>query len=228
MRRPKINFREQYQKFYENILDLDCGIKCSVFNPSGKPFCCDICEAVPAAYDQEWSYLRQNTDLWKVWHGDECSLTSDEIKEIKEDTADYQILLACLGPALCQREYRAISCRQFPFFPYISRDYRFLGMAYEWHFETKCWVINYLDLIRKEYRNQFIGFYDDFFSLWPDDMESYACHSEQMRAEFIRQRRRIPVLHRNGGYYLISPRDERLRKVDSHSFQKHGFYHLDL
>ena len=45
------------------------------------------------------------------------------------------LLLACQGPAHCQRPFRALSCRQFPFFPYITADDRFIGLAYEWEFE---------------------------------------------------------------------------------------------
>ena len=50
-------------------------------------------------------------------------------------------MLACLGPAHCQRPFRAVSCRQFPFFPYISSSLRFIGLAHEWEFENTCWVM---------------------------------------------------------------------------------------
>ena len=73
MYRPKINFQQQYADFNENILDFDCGQKCLEYNPSGKPFCCDICEAIPTAYDQEWNYLRKHTDLWHAWNQNDCS-----------------------------------------------------------------------------------------------------------------------------------------------------------
>jgi len=226
MYRPKINFHEQYLKFSTEISNVDCGLKCLVNNPSGKPFCCDICEAVPVVYDQEWNYLRKNTDLWHVWSDTECSSTPEEIKEIENGVPNYQILLACKGPTFCQREYRAISCRQFPFFPYISKDYRFIGIAYEWHFESKCWVINNLNLVSDHYRAEFILFYDELFSIWPQEMESYANLSEQLRLAFLLTKRRIPVLHRNGGYYLMSPKSEKLYRINPLKFQKHGAYKL--
>lgn len=223
MYRPKINIRKEYDRFNENIVGLDCGKKCAPFNPSGKPFCCDICEAIPAAYDQEWNFLRAQTDLWHFWNESDC-LNGETSKEIEKDLAKYQVLIACKGPQFCQRNYRAISCRQFPFFPYITNDFRFIGMAYEWHFESKCWVINHLQNVNLAYRNQFITFYDDLFSLWPDDLESYAVLSNQMRVAFRIRKKRIPVLHRNGGYYLLSPKTERLMKVDPENYQKYGVY----
>lgn len=224
MYRPKINFQKQYNNFNENIVDFDCGEKCSKYNQSGKPFCCDICEAIPVAYDQEWDYLKKHTELWRIWDVNDCNSNSNHIQPIETELVDYQLLIACKGPTQCIRDFRAISCRQFPFIPYITKDYRFLGLAYEWHFETKCWVINHLHLVRQAYRNQFISFYDQLFDLWPDDFESYASLSEQMRNSYIERKIRIPVLHRNGNAYLLSPKNEKLEKVDPTSYQKFGVY----
>lgn len=228
MYRPKINFQQQYAAFNENICDFDCGQKCLEYNPSGKPFCCDICEAIPTAYDQEWNYLQKHTDLWHAWDQNDCSKNKPNQKNIEKDLVDYQILIACKGPADCIRNFRAVSCRQFPFFPYITHDFRFLGMAYEWHFESKCWVINHLHLVRNEYRKQFIVFYDQLFSIWPDDMESYASLSDQMRIAFIERKKRIPILHRNGHSYLLSPKNEKLEKVDPNQYQKYGVYKHEI
>ena len=226
MYRPKIDFLEQYQKFNAEITNIDCGLKCSVYNPSGKPYCCDICEAIPVAYDQEWNYLKKNTNLWHEWNGTDCSATPEEIKEIEDGIPKNQILVACKGPNFCQREFRAISCRQFPFFPYISTDYRFIGMVYEWHFESKCWVINNLNLVSDQYRSEFVLFYDELFSIWPEEMNSYANLSGLLRDAFSRLKRRMPVLHRNGGYYLMSPQSEKLYRVNPLNFRKHGVYNI--
>jgi hypothetical protein len=61
-----------YQQFNAPVTDFDCGLKCAPHNSNGKPFCCDICQAVPAAFRLEWQYLQRNTDLWHTWRGDEC------------------------------------------------------------------------------------------------------------------------------------------------------------
>src|SRR5262247_1204104 len=87
--------RSIYDGFNSPIAEFDCGKKCAPYNPSGKPFCCDICQAVPAAYKSEWNYLEGSTDLWHTlatgataveWRGDECEeSTSDEVARIKAD-----------------------------------------------------------------------------------------------------------------------------------------------
>lgn len=218
--------RELYDGFDAPIARLDCGQKCAPYNPSGKPFCCDICHAVPAVYKSEWAYLQPNTDLWHEWHGDECEnpLSSWERDRVRDETPENMILLACLGPDRCQRDFRALSCRQFPFFPYVTADYRFVGLAYEWEFEAKCWVISNLGRVSARYRQEFVRTYDELFALFQEEFDSYAAHSEEMRAHFLERKRRIPILHRNGGVYLLSPASERMVRVEAANLAKFGPY----
>jgi hypothetical protein len=211
-RLPRMDVGRVYAQFNEPVTDVDCGTMCAPHNPTGKPFCCDICQAVPAVYRQEWAFLRQNTDLWHAWRGDECAQEPVDPEKLRSETPRNMRLLACKGPSECQREYRALSCRQFPFFPFITSNFRFIGLAYDWSFESTCWVISNLNLVREEYRREFVQTFDQLFDLWPEELEGYAIHSEQMRAHFASQKRRIPILHRRGGCYLLSPGSERLYK----------------
>ena len=213
-----------YRSFNAPVTALDCGRMCAPHNPSGKPFCCDICHSVPVAYPPEWDYARANTDLWHVWRGDECESEPCDPSVLREETPASMLLLACKGPALCQRDFRSISCRQFPFFPYVTSDYRAIGLAFTWTFESVCWVISNLDQVTETYRAEFVRFYDRLFDLMPDELESYMLLSEEMREAFEDRRRRIPILHRNGGYYLLSPRSERLTRVSPAHFPRFGPY----
>jgi hypothetical protein len=221
---PKIDFQVMYDGFNAPIVELDCGTKCAPYNPNGIPFCCDICEAVPAVYTQEWAYLQPKTDLWQRWRGDECANKPEHPENLLEQTPKSMLLLACLGPKKCQRQYRALSCRQFPFFPYLTEDYRFLGLVYEWAFEGTCWVISNLESVSQIYRGEFIQTFDELFNQWPHEMEGYANRSEHMRTHFLEEKRPIPILHRNGGYYLLSPRSERLQKIAPDRLPKFSVY----
>jgi hypothetical protein len=219
------DFRALYDGFSSPIAELDCGRKCAVHNPSGKPFCCDICHAVPAVYESEWKYLEPSTDLWHKWRADECGETTPEdAARLRADTPKGMVLLACLGPSLCQRDFRALSCRQFPFFPYVTSNYRFIGLAYEWQFEPVCWVISNLAEVTAKYREEFLRTHDRLFALFQEEFEHYVYHSERLRAEFVRCKRRFPLLHRNGGYYLVSPGSERLERVEADRLPRSGFY----
>lgn len=221
---PRLNIRRLYDGFDAPVTTVDCGALCAPYNPNGKPFCCDICHAVPAAYRQEWDYLQQQTELWHEWRGDECPCDPVDPAELRAEAPEHLVLLACRGPEHCQRAFRATSCRQFPFFPYITADDRFIGLAYEWDFEPTCWVISHLDSVTPEFRSEFIRTYDELFALWPDEYESYYALSEMMRVHFARQKRRIPILHRNGSDYLLSPVSEQLRRVAPDKFKRFGSY----
>lgn len=219
------DIQKLYQDFDSPIASLDCGKKCAVHSSNGKPFCCDICHAVPAAYKSEWKYLQPNTNLWHTFRGDECDV-EDKIsaKELKATTPKSMILLACLGPNQCERDFRALSCRQFPFFPYVTSDYRFIGLAYEWEFEDRCWVASNLSEVTHSYREQFVKTFDRLFALFQDIFDNYAYHSELLRAHYANESRRFALLHRNGGSYLVSPKSERIAKVNVLDLPKFGFY----
>lgn len=134
------------------------------------------------------------------------------------------MLLACLGPTQCERDFRALSCRQFPFFPYVTSDYRFIGMAYEWEFRDKCWVISHLSELTLKYRTEFMETFDHLFALFQSEFENYAYHSERLRAAYAEQQRRFPILHRNGQCYLISPSSERMQRVNVADLPKFAPY----
>lgn len=224
---PFADIRRLYDQFDASIAGLDCGRKCASFNPAGKPFCCDICHAVPAVYHEEWEYLKINTDLWQLWRGDECA-GSGGPQQLQDETPDGMVLLACKGPDHCQRGFRALSCRQFPFFPYVTSDYRFVGLACEWEFEDRCWVISNLHRVSKSYRVRFVAIHDALFAQRQDIFDNYARHSERMRTSFMKERRRIPLLHRNGKEYLISPASERLTGAAARRFPRFGPYRFGV
>ncbi len=220
------DLRALYNGFDSPIAKLDCGKKCAPHNPSGKPFCCDICHAVPAAFTSEWMYFRATTDLWHRYRGDECETSSAPAGRAVTNLnlPSGMVPLACLGPARCQRDYRALSCRAFPFFPYITSDYRFLGLACEWEFESTCWVISNPNAVTDEYRAEFLRAFDNLLALFDDVFENYAFHSERMRVHYASHRRRFPLLHRNGCGYLVSPISERMQRVEVSSLPRFGFY----
>jgi hypothetical protein len=220
----KIDFRTLYDSFDAPLADLDCGLRCAPHNPTGKPFCCDICQAVPAVYREEWEYLRRSSDLWHPWQGNECSSEVQDPAVLAAQTPEHMLLLACKGPAHCQRSFRSLSCRQFPFFPYITSADRFIGLAYDWEFEETCWVISHLDTVSQAYRDEFVRVYDQLLFTIPGEFEGYAIQSDQMRLRFAGHSRRFPLLHRNGKDYLVSPCSERMQRVGPECLPKYGVY----
>ena len=216
------DFAALYTRFRSPIAALDCGHKCAPYNDRGVPFCCDTHHAVPVAYRAEWAYLEAHTDLWHYWAGKD----SAEIEDLLAQASLGQVLIACLGREHCQREFRSITCRSFPFFPYIDSLGDFLGLSYYWEYEDRCWVISNLGVVTPHYRNEFIDVYETIFETMPQERELYASYSKEMRRAFQRGRRAIPVLHRNGYVYKITPVNEHMRRVPARRLPSFGPYKI--
>ena len=215
-------FFQLYKGFNQPISALDCGQKCSPYNENGKPFCCDTRHAVPTVYTEEWVYLQENTDLWHLWRGE----TAKETARLQAEKPEDQELVECKGHLLCQRTFRSITCRAFPFFPYLDRAGNFLGITYYWAYEDRCWVISHLDVVSVEYLNEFVSTFEVLFAERPQDYENFKYHSMIMRRIFGRKHQSIPLLHRNGNYYKVTPRNGRLRRVQKDQLPKFGPYKI--
>lgn len=212
--------RELYASFALPITKVDCGQKCTPHNPSGKPFCCDICEAVPAAYESEWATVQVDSQLWHPYRGDEC-----EASQLDDDEMPAGMIpLACLGHEHCERDNRLIACRQFPFFPYVSDDYEFLGLAYDVAFEEKCWVLSHLDQVTDAYRAEFVATFDKIFALFQDEFDGYALRSEILREHFAGKKREFAILLRDGGFGMVNPLSGGVRLVEAEQLQPFGVY----
>lgn len=217
-----VDFEALYAHFDSPVSVLDCGRKCAPYNEYGVPFCCDIKHTIPTAYSNEWEYLRSNTDFWHLWNPND----PDERKRLQSNTPEGQVLIECLGHEKCQRDYRTITCRAFPFAPYINSIGDFIGFVYYWQYEDRCWVISNFDQVTRAFLEKFMAAYDLIFSKYPVEFREFRYHSNLMREVFSSQKRAIPLLHRNGHTYKISPGNERMRRVDPKSLPKHGLYKI--
>lgn len=88
-------------------------------------------------------------------------------------------------------------------------------MAYDWHFEEKCWVISNLDLVTNQYREQVICTFDKLFALFQDEFESYAVRAEEMRDAFAKKGREFVILLRKGDFGMVDPLDESITPIEA-------------
>jgi len=216
------DFPRFYEGFYHPITSIDCGQRCSPHNRGGAPFCCDSHHAVSAALPSEWEFLHANTGLWHLWRAE----TEEEILHVNAQTPPGLVLIECQGYARCQREFRSMTCRAFPFFPYIDQAGEFVGLSYHWEYEDRCWVISHLDQVTPAFRQEFAAAYTRLFDLQPSEYDTFYHYSSQMRRIFSQRRRSIPLLHRNGKYYKINPHNGKLRPVSADRFPRFGPYQV--
>jgi hypothetical protein len=175
---------------------------------------------VPTAYETEWEYLKTNTNLWYIWKDSDPEYTA----KLARETPDEQVLIQCLGHKQCQRNFRSITCRAFPFFPYITGNDVFIGLAYYWEYEARCWVINYLEYVTQRYVRTFVAAYVELFNQIPNELQNFKSYSSRMRKIFRKQHRRIPLLHCLGGTFLVHPENEELERINPIDLPKFGPY----
>lgn len=219
MPRPKrAEWGQIYANFEASISKFDCGQYCAPHN-NGVPVCCSTEHAIPVVFVEEWQHLKSKTDLWHLYKP-----KGKYEQGLKDELTSDSRLVECKGFMHCERENRSLSCRAFPFFPYVTRGGEFIGMAYYWYFEDRCWVISNLQIVTEEYLGQFVATYEDQFRRMPDEKEHFRDYSATMRRVFSRWKRAIPLLHRDGGYYKVSPTTGKLRRTTPDKFMRHGPY----
>jgi hypothetical protein len=75
-----------------------------------------------------------------------------------------------------------------------------------------------------EYVRQFVATYDHVFEQFPEELKNFRYHSINMRRVFGRQKREIPMVHRDGETFTVTPRDGMLTPVDPATLPKFGDY----
>ena len=215
-----------YAGFQSPLSALDCGDKCAPYNERSVPFCCDTRHAVPTAFQAEWEYLKVQTDLWHLVGEQTPTIPPKDVARLKAELPSGQVLVECQGDTLCQRSYRVLTCRAFPFFPYIQSNGEFIGLSYYWEYRHRCWIISNLHMVTPDYLAQFVLTYERLFEKMPQEQENFAHHAEEVRRSFARQKRRITLLHRDGFFCKINPANEELQRISGNRLPKFGVYKI--
>ena len=214
-------FRELYSGFEVSLCKVDCGLKCGPYNDYGVPICCDIHQVIPSAFDLEWRYLKENTDLWQPW-----SSTDQYNEELEEEILDGQVLLQCKGHQECQREFRTLTCRAFPFYPYLDSAGKFLGMSYYPEFRFGCWIISNLDMVDQSFKTAFQWAFQRVFELYPDYCQNYIDYSGYERQKAAEESEMVVLLDFTGSVHLIDPLTEKEYPVQYKDLMAYGPYEI--
>ncbi len=215
-------FAELYSLFQSPVCDIDCGRMCAPYNEKGIPFCCDTRHAVPTAFTVEWEYLNTHSNLWHLWKPDD----ELEWQRLIKETPSGQVLIECLGSEHCQRSFRSLTCRAFPFFPYFDSQKRLYGITFYWEYRDRCWIINHLNVVKVEFVQQCMDTFSRLFVMMPHEREAFIYHSAEMRKEYARQRRRIPMIDLYGVILSIDPGRETMKPIKTNRLPMYGPYRL--
>jgi Fe-S-cluster containining protein len=208
-----------YARFDAPVTRFDCGRMCSPHN-GGEPVCCSTDHAVPIVDRAEYRLLRGRSDLWRRYRpADRAG------QKIVEELHRSCVAVECKGARACERENRSLACRAFPFFPYFERGAeRFVGLAYYWDFEDRCWVISNLGVVDRGFVREFVDAFELMFAESASERQEMIDHSATMRRIFTRRDAIIPLVGRDGGYLAVEPRTHLVRPARLEEFKRFGPY----
>ena len=211
-------YRKIYKKFQKPVSRYDCGRKCAPLN-GGTPVCCDTEHALPIVDKREWQFLQSRSDLWHLY----LKRDAESRRERKDMHRDCR-LVECKGARHCERENRSLACRAFPFFPYLTAEDEFVGLAPFWDFADRCWLMNNMQVVDREFVGQFVEAHELMFAADKEERAANAAQSATMRRVFSRWNRIIPLIGRDGEYLAIEPRSHRIRKASWREYVRHDAF----
>jgi hypothetical protein len=211
-------YKRIFGNFTANVVPLDCGEKCRHLN-DGIPVCCDIEQAIPIMDKSEYKLLRSRSDLWRKYRPENA-----HGEGIVESLHDDCVACECKGAKFCERDNRSLSCRAFPFFPYITREGDFIGMATYWTFEDRCWVISNMKKVTRAFIAEFHDVYAHLFENKPDEFEVFKDYSATMRRVFSRQGQPIYIVDKDKKFHAILPKGAGMERVKKSALPKFGPY----
>ena len=209
------DFDQIFRNFESPVMRFDCGQMCAPLN-GGEPVCCSTDNAVPVVNKGEWKLLKKRTDLWHKFKPRDAAG-----REIVEGLGKGCLAVECKGARHCERENRSLSCRTFPFFPYITRDREFLGLSVYWTFEDRCWVISNIERVDRQFVDEFVAAYETVFRLDPEEYDVMRDWSATMRRVFSRRGESIPIIDRSGDWLRVLPYGAGIKKAKKKHLQKH-------
>jgi hypothetical protein len=184
-----IDWSQIYRRFSAPVTRIDCGALCAAKN-KGVPVCCANSRHVPVLFTDElrW-HTRAKTGMWR-----ERPVRSKLDKKQADEILDYLKYCLCPGIKECQRGLRSLTCRFFPFEPYIDEDGEFVGITYMYRAGKDCPLIdNDAIKVNKAYVRQAMDVWATVFDLYPQELELYHDESRKLQRKFRKLNRVIKV-----------------------------------
>jgi hypothetical protein len=183
-----------YRNFDSTPVRFDCGKLCASKN-DGVPFCCDSGWLIPVMFREEFSYLRGRTNLWRRFQ----PKTKHE-KDIVAETDECTVFGDCLGHERCDRRFRSVSCRMFPFEPYLDLEGNLLGLVYNYRLGKNCPLVDKPKLVSKKFISDQIKMWKYIFNKLPSERDVYRDQSIQVR-RYLSGKKKPIIIFTPKGYY---------------------------
>jgi hypothetical protein len=189
-----INWQALYKSFSAQVCSVNCGALCAPFN-RGIPYCCKHRYQEPILFTGELAWLKTQTALWK-----HKPLNTRAHRRSAAAIEDYIKYAHCKGIEQCERKYRSLACRFFPFEPYFESGKKFAGLVFMYRAAKRCPLIDHPTIrINQRYINQAIQVWKKIFAAYPREMELYIHNSRGLRLSMKLKNKRIRVFTEKSG-----------------------------
>lgn len=184
------------------VTAFDCGTLCAPGN-GGVPVCCHAPTILPVLYKAELALLRRRTTMWTrhVPQGADA--------ELAQLARPCDVFAVCKGHLQCEREHRDLTCRTFPFEPYLDHRGRLAGLVFCFDLAHLCPLMLGDQRIEPEFLAQCLRMYARLFEFAPEEHAFHLGISRRLRRQFGQRREPIPVFTTAGVVAMPTRRPRR-------------------
>ncbi|MCC6782724.1 MAG: hypothetical protein IT457_07750 [Planctomycetes bacterium] len=182
------------------VTSFDCGTLCAPGN-GGVPVCCQNHTIMPVLYAAEFALLERRSRMWTRYVPQ-----NEGERELAAELRPCELFATCKGAAHCEREHRALSCRTFPFEPYLAHDDTLCGLVFAWDLAALCPLIGSGHRIEPRFLEQTLTAFTKLFAWAPDELELWRGNSRTLRRSFARSAARISVYRPDGVFAFPTAR----------------------
>jgi hypothetical protein len=171
---------KQLKRFYRLLsvpmTDFDCGSKCAPDN-DGVPYCCDREQVTPVLFRDEYRWHREQGTFWK-----KMPIKTKQEKKLVEETCTYNVFSLCPGVKNCRRTLRSLSCRMFPFEPFLDKKGSVIGLVYQDGDNERCPLIGKSRrFYNQAYISNAIRVWQELVDTFPEEKEMYLRESRRRK-----------------------------------------------
>lgn len=216
---PQLTAREFasiYERFSAPVTRFDCGRKCAPLN-KGEPVCCSTQHAVPVVDVPEFKLLQSRSDLWRRFKPYDAAT-----RKIVDDLPKGCAAVECKGVRHCERDNRSLACRAFPFFPYMTKEKVFVGLAVYWVFNDRCWLMSNLGLVDKAFVDEFVEVFDEILAKDKGEFDTFVAESASSRRVHSRLGLPLVIIARSGELMRVDPTTGAIRPHRGKAAPKYG------
>jgi hypothetical protein len=117
--------KQLYRLLSVRMTDFDCGKRCAPQN-NGVPYCCDREKVIPVLFKDEYQWHRLQGVFWG-----KMPVQTKSDRKLVEESCSYNVFAVCPGVQSCRRTARSLTCRLFPFEPFIDSKGYVKGLVYQ-------------------------------------------------------------------------------------------------